>query len=64
MLAAAAARGRGDPVPERRHLEQALAIYAELGAPEIEELRHRLDTGAPGAPAASAIRHQNDPPGN
>jgi tetratricopeptide (TPR) repeat protein len=32
-----------DPGRERLHLEQALAIYAEVGAPEEGQIRQRLD---------------------
>ncbi len=64
VLIAGAARLLGDPARERGQLEQALAIYAELGAPETEELRHRLGTDIPGAPAERSSRHENDRPGS
>jgi DNA-binding SARP family transcriptional activator/Tfp pilus assembly protein PilF len=36
------ARATGDLAEARRYWQRALAIYAELGAPEADELRHQL----------------------
>ncbi len=36
-------RGQADVQGERRHLERALAKYAECGVPETEVVRHRLE---------------------
>jgi tetratricopeptide (TPR) repeat protein len=50
-LAGVAAR-QGDPAAEQRYLEQALAIYAELDAPQADVLRTRL-SGPPKSPPGS-----------
>ncbi|QFU86954.1 tetratricopeptide repeat protein [Amycolatopsis sp. YIM 10] len=40
---ACAHRGLGDATGEREHWERALALFAEMGVPEADEVRTRLD---------------------
>lgn len=56
VILADAAGQLADPGRARSHLEQALAIYVEVGAPEAGQIRQRLDlpgseTGPPATPS-------------